>query len=105
MFRDIDERLGYLLKFYALLETLEKNIGGARTLATCSGRMNWPMRGVYFFREFGEIRSDTGVGPRIVRVGTHALKPGSSTKLWTRLSQHKGPQFVDKGGRGGAGGG
>ena len=34
--------------------------------------------------------SDTGRGPRIVRVGTHALKAGSGTKLWTRLSQHKG---------------
>ena len=46
--------------------------------------------GVYFFHEPGEERLDTGVGPRIVRVGTHALKIGSSTKLWTRLSQHKG---------------
>lgn len=25
-----------------------------------------------------------------MRVGTHALKTGSGTKLWTRLSQHKG---------------
>lgn len=31
-------------------------------------------------------------GPRVVRVGTHALKSGSGTKLWTRLSQHKGQQ-------------
>jgi hypothetical protein len=52
--------------------------------------MEWPGRGVYFFREPGEHRSDTGEGPRIVRVGTHALKAGSSTKLWTRLSQHRG---------------
>lgn len=52
--------------------------------------MNWPTRGVYFFFEHGEQRSDTGVGPRVVRVGTHALKDGSGTELWTRLSQHKG---------------
>jgi hypothetical protein len=52
--------------------------------------MEWPGRGVYFFRECGEYRSDTGEGPRIVRVGTHALKAGSGTKLWTRLSQHRG---------------
>lgn len=52
--------------------------------------MRWPKRGVYFFREAGEVRSDTGEGPRIVRVGTHALKTGGSTKLWTRLSAHKG---------------
>ena len=52
--------------------------------------MRWPQRGVYFFRESSEDRSDTGSDPRIVRVGTHALKDGSGTKLWTRLSQHKG---------------
>jgi hypothetical protein len=52
--------------------------------------MDWPKRGVYFFHEQGEYRSDTGDGPRVVRVGTHALKAGSRTKLWTRLSQHKG---------------
>ena len=53
--------------------------------------MNWPRRGVYFFQEPGECRTDTGDGYRIVRVGTHALKLESATKLWTRLSQHRGP--------------
>ena len=72
------------------MDSLEKNLGGARTLAACSGRMGWPQRGVYFFRELGECRSDTGNGPRIVRVGTHALNPATNTKLWARLAQHKG---------------
>ena len=35
-------------------------------------------------------RTDTGTGLRTVRVGTHALKATSRTKLWSRLSQHKG---------------
>lgn len=52
--------------------------------------MNWPSRGVYFFFEQDENRLNTGEGPRVVRVGTHALTSGSRTKLWTRLSQHKG---------------
>jgi hypothetical protein len=52
--------------------------------------MNWPERGIYFFREDGENRSDTGKGPRVVRVGTHALTASSRTQLWDRLSQHKG---------------
>jgi len=52
--------------------------------------MNWPGRGVYFFQEPSECRTDTGYGHRIVRVGTHALKFGSATKIWTRLSQHRG---------------
>ncbi len=59
--------------------------------------MSWPKRGVYFFREPGENRKDTGAGPRIVRAGTHALKSGSGTKLWTRLSQHKGQQATGGG--------
>ncbi len=85
-----DVRLQHLVRFYALLDRLERNIGGARCLSGCSGRTDWPHRGVYFFREQGENRTHTGTGPRIVRVGTHALKAGSGTKLWTRLSQHKG---------------
>ena len=42
--------------------------------------------------EDGEVRSDSGSGPRIVRIGTHALTTGSGTKLWSRLSQHRGQQ-------------
>jgi hypothetical protein len=79
-----------LVRFYSILDKLEQRIGGQRTLADCSGRMPWPTRGVYFFREDDEDRTDTGTGPRIVRVGTHALKEGSRARLWTRLSQHKG---------------
>jgi hypothetical protein len=54
-----DGRLDYLKRFYSILATLEQSMGGARTLADCSGRMDWPKRGVYFFRETGENRSDT----------------------------------------------
>ncbi len=85
-----NERAHYLERFYGLLTDLEHNLGGARKLSDCSGRIFWPQRGVYFFQEAGERRSDTGDGRRIVRVGTHALKAGSGTKLWTRLSQHRG---------------
>ena len=79
----------HLRQFYALLAVLERNIG-ARRLEKCSGHMSWPCRGIYYFREHGENCTDTGMYPRIVRVGTHALKEGSRTKLWNRLSQHKG---------------
>ncbi|HUZ32070.1 MAG TPA: hypothetical protein VMV19_08195 [Xanthobacteraceae bacterium] len=84
------ERLKDLILFYSILSNIERNIGGARKLSDCSGRMDWPERDVYFFMESGENRTDSGIGLRIVRVGTHALGAGSGTKLWTRLSQHKG---------------
>ncbi|NEJ60768.1 hypothetical protein GUK21_31845 [Rhizobium leguminosarum] len=84
------QRLVDLQKFYSIIARLEKGLGGARTLGSCSGRLTWPKRGVYFFMEDGEVRSNSGSGPRIVRVGTHALKTASGTRLWTRLSQHRG---------------
>ena len=83
-------RLDDLKRFYSSLALLEKRLGGASRLSDCTGHMKWPARGIYFFRETDEVRADSGNGPRIVRVGTHALKAGSKTKLWTRLKQHKG---------------
>ncbi len=83
-------RASHLQQFYELLAQLEHNLGGARRLSECSGHMDWPRRGVYFFREATESRTETGEGPRIVRVGTHALKAGGKTTLWNRLSQHRG---------------
>jgi hypothetical protein len=85
-----NDRLTHLKQFYTLLERLAQGVGGARTLNKCSGRIAWPKRGVYFIMEPGENRSDSGNGPRVVRVGTHALKARSTTTLWTRLSQHRG---------------
>ena len=83
-------RLDDVCRFYDLLERLERRTGGKRLLGDCTGRVEWPRRGVYFFFEPDEHRSHSGAGPRIVRVGTHALKEGSQTTLWNRLSQHKG---------------
>lgn len=90
-------RLDSLIYFYNLLVKLENRLGGKRTLENCDGRMNWPQRGVYFFFEQGENRTQTGTGLRVVRVGTHALTNNSRTTLWHRLSQHKGTA-IDGGG-------
>ncbi len=83
-------RRGDLIDFYKIIDRLAEKTGGARVLAECDSRMGWPERGVYFFMEQGETRSDTGKGRRIVRVGTHALTEKSRAKLWSRLKQHKG---------------
>lgn len=84
-------RTDHLRYFYELLDNLSEWSGGTRRLSDCHGRLGWPERGVYFFVEEGEHRSDSGTGPRVVRVGTHALKADSRTTLWQRLSQHRGP--------------
>ncbi len=84
------QRTYHLKQFYEMLTQLETKLGGARRLSDCHGRMGWPRRGVYFFCETGEVRTDTGEGPRIVRIGTHALIAGGKTTLWNRLSQHRG---------------
>lgn len=80
-----------LLRFYEILAVLERKVGGTRKLADCTGHGDWPRRGVYFFQEPGEVRSDTGQQVlRIVRVGTHALRAGQKSTLWSRLKAHKG---------------
>jgi len=83
-------RIRDIQRFYEILDRLEDNLGGKRSLSNADGRMDWPKRGVYFFLEPGERRSTTGSGLRVVRVGTHALKAGSKTTLWSRLRQHRG---------------
>ena len=83
-------RLDDLQQLYSLLSALNENLADTRRLGDSTGRMSWPKRGVYFFMEPSETRTQSGRGPRIVRVGTHALKLGSKTTLWNRLSQHRG---------------
>ena len=75
--------------FYRLIHEIEDRVGEKRYLRDCTGKMNWPRKGVYFFFEPGEFREDRKT-PRVVRVGTHALKRGSKTTLWKRLRQHRG---------------
>jgi hypothetical protein len=76
------DRIRDLLRFYSLLAEFGRNVAGPKQLSECTGRDGWPQRGIYFFQEPGERRSDSGTGNRIVRVGTHALKTGSRTSLW-----------------------
>lgn len=80
-----------LERFYDLLATLSERVGGPRRLADCTGRMDWPERGVYFFLSPTETHADTDV-PRVTRVGTHAVSEGSGTKMWDRLRTHRGAQ-------------
>jgi len=82
-------RLDQINRLYEVLDDLEDRLGGKRCLSECHGKMNWPKRGVYFFFEQNERRT-SGLGLRVVRVGTHALNRNSKTTLWSRLRAHRG---------------
>lgn len=86
---EVPERAEDTARFYRALRRLEDAVGGARVLSRLDG-MRLPARGVYFFFEPGESRSDSGAGLRVVRIGTHALKRGGRTALSTRLHGHRG---------------
>jgi len=76
-------------RLYDLLDQLEANVGGKQRLKNCTGYMNWPERGVYFFFAEDETRDSTDQ-LRLTRIGTHAVSSGSGTSLWNRLRTHRG---------------
>lgn len=78
-----------LNRFYRLLENLEETVGGKRTLNDCTGYMDWPDRGVYFFFTSDEYREGRDQ-LRLTRIGTHAVSSGSGALLWDRLRTHRG---------------
>jgi len=76
-------------RLYDLLDQLEANVGGKQRLKNCTGYMDWPERGVYFFFAEDETRDLTDQ-LRLTRIGTHAVSSGSGTSLWNRLRTHRG---------------
>ena len=90
-------RIADTIRFYGLLDRLRDRVDGTRTLADCHSNMNWPERGIYFFFEHGESRTGSGSGPRVVRIGTHALIDRAKSTLWGRLYQHRGAASTGEG--------
>lgn len=82
-------RIANLQVFYGLMNRLLEAQGGPMSLAAVTASSVAP-RGVYFFFEPGEQRTDSGDGQRVVRVGTHGLKAGAVSTLPGRLRQHRG---------------
>jgi hypothetical protein len=82
-------RLADIRTFYKLLDQLAAKQSGPVTLGALMQRQIAP-RGVYFFFEAGEHRSDSGHGPRVTRIGTHGLTPGAKSTLRSRLRHHRG---------------
>ena len=79
-----------LQHFYDLLARLAEQSSQGRQLAELTGKLGWPRRGVYFFRETGELRTASPATQRVVRVGTHAVSANSKSTLWGRLRTHRG---------------
>ena len=75
--------------FYDLLLELEKHVGGKRRLDEFLTGIAPPVKGVYFFFEPGEYRSNDSAELRVVRVGTHGSSERSSSTIWTRMFEHK----------------
>lgn len=76
-------------RLYDLLADLNAKVGGKQRLRDCTGYMDWPERGLYFFFADGETRGSTEQ-LRLTRIGTHAVSTGSGTSLWNRLRAHRG---------------
>jgi hypothetical protein len=74
--------------FYDLLDQLVDRAGGPFHLVDPGLSRTCPTAGLYFFFEDGEQRPNGR--PRVVRIGTHGLRPGSTATLWNRLRQHRG---------------
>ena len=84
------DRLRHLDEFYALLRKVENGCGGKRVVRECTGQLEWPEMGVYFFFEPNEFRTSDVAQGRVTRVGTHTVSRGSKTTLWNRLRTHRG---------------
>ncbi len=86
-------------RLYGVLADIEDRVGGKQRLEDCTGYMDWPDRGVYFFFAHDERRG-TGDQHRLTRIGTHAVSAGSGTSLWNRLRTHRGANGGTYGGGG-----
>jgi hypothetical protein len=90
------ERLFALKRLYDALQRLSASRGGPHSFSSLKAT-DLPAFGVYFFFEPGEFRIDSGTGPRVVRVGTHAISGTSTTSVWSRLKQHRGNDDISGG--------
>jgi len=85
-------RLADITRLYSLLSDLEQKTRW-RFLSDPNLSKTLPSRGVYFFFDATGVRSDSGHGKRLVRIGTHALISGAKErKIWDRLRNHRGTE-------------
>ena len=87
-------RIDDLTRFYAIMDALSERTDGPRLLSACSGRMDWPVRGVYFFDEFdalGTQRSspnDVGEARRILNSFLQMIEQDDSNSVIVCATNH-----------------
>jgi hypothetical protein len=80
-----------LRQLYSALATLKDQIDGPYYLDECTGSMDFPDRGVYFFFAPGsDLAHSSSSTWHLTRIGTVGVADGSSASLWGRLRQHRG---------------
>ncbi len=77
-------------RFYALMDALCRRCGGMQFRRNARDRMSRFERGVCFFFDPSERRTDSGNGPRVVHIGTQAPTDPSGSALGTGFRQHRG---------------
>jgi hypothetical protein len=80
-----------LHQLYCALSDLNTAIDGPYYLNDCSGGMDFPEQGVYFFfSSESDLEHGASGTWQLTRIGTIGVSEGSSATLWGRLRQHRG---------------
>lgn len=77
-------------RFYALMDALCRRCGGMQLRRNARDQMSRFERGVCFFFDPSERRTDSGEGPRVVHICTQAPTNPSGSALGTGFRQHRG---------------
>ena len=84
-----DKRIAHLQDLYSLLSQLETALGERGRLLIAVVVLDGHNVEFTFYRTVERIGQDTGSGPRVVRIGAHALISASTHEALAGLSQHR----------------
>jgi hypothetical protein len=96
------DRLSYIRRFYDVMTVLQERLGGMKSFESDGVPIEKKAKGVYFFFDTHQPRSDSGDGPRVVRIGTHGVSAGAKSTIRQRLRQHMGSTRSGGGGHRGS---
>lgn len=88
--QNANDKIDKVKQLYDVVYYVANKTSGIRLLSECTGKMDWPKKGLYYILDFSEYSIAQNSSPKIIRVGTHAVSQGSKSTLWNRLKTHKG---------------